>query len=199
MHHRSAFFLGLLISAGVLYGQPNVCVPTAGFPGVRAEGLTERIGDITYNCSGVAGATITGNFLISLNVNLTNRLSTGNTLTGIVFTADNGSGPQPILVPPVLNNQSSLVYNGVSLTFSPQGTVSLRVAGIRANASQVPVGVPIVANLGINSALLQLTASQLTVATPARGLFVGYSSKLVCSQNGSLLPDTITFTNLILA
>lgn len=199
MLHRSWVFVSVLVSSSFVLAQPNVCVPNAGFPGVREGGLTERIGDIIYNCSGTPSATITGNFLISLNVNLTNRLSTGNTLTGIVFTADNGSGPQPILAPPVLNNQSSLVYNGVSLTFSPQGTVSLRVAGIRATASQVPVGVPIVANLGINSALLQLTASQLTVATPERGLFVGYSSKLVCSQNGSLLPDTITFTNLILA
>jgi uncharacterized protein (TIGR03437 family) len=199
MHHRSWLLFGFLTFTGVLYGQPNVCVPTAGFPGVRAEGLTERIGDITYNCSGVAGATITGNFLISLNVNLTNRLSAGNTLTGIVFTADNGTGPQPILVPPVLNNQSSLVFNGVTLTFSAQGTVTLRVAGVRANATQVPPGVPIVANLGINSTLVQLTPSQLTVGVPARGLFVGYSSTLVCSQNGSLLPTTIGFTNLILA
>jgi uncharacterized protein (TIGR03437 family) len=199
MQYRSRVFLGFLILSGLVYAQPNVCTPNAGFPGVREEGLTERIGDIIYNCSGTPNATITGNFLISLNVNLTNRLSAGNTLTGIVFTADNGTGPQPILVPPMLNTQSSLVYNGVSLTFSAQGSVSLRVAGIRANASQVPAGVPIVANLGINSTLVQLSASQLTVAAPERGLFAGYSSKLVCSQNGSLLPGTITFTNLILA
>lgn len=199
MQYRSRLFLGLLISVGFLYGQPNVCVPTAGFPGVRAEGLTERVGDITYNCSGVPGATITGNFLISLNVSLTNRLSTGNTLTGIVFTEDNGTGPQPVLVQPVLNNQNGLVYNGVTVTFSAQGTVTLRVAGIRANATQVPPGVPIVANLGINSTLVQLNPSQLTVAVPARGLFVGYSSTLVCSPYGSPLPDTIGFTNLILA
>jgi uncharacterized protein (TIGR03437 family) len=202
MQYRSGLLpvcASLLMFAGGLYGQPTICAPSADFPGVRAEGLTERIGDIIYNCTSTPNATITGNFLISLNVNLTNRLSTGNTLTGIVFTADNGAGPQPILVQPVLNNSSSLVYNGVTLTFSTQGSVSLRVAGIRANATQVSNGAPIVASLGITSTLVQLNPSQLTVAVPARGLFAGYSSTLVCSQSGSLLPSSIGFANLILA
>ena len=57
-------------------------------PLVRAEGLTERIGDIQLSCTGTPGNTINANISIGLNTNLTNRLSSGNTLTGIVFTVE---------------------------------------------------------------------------------------------------------------
>ena len=127
---------------------PNVvCATSANPPVVRAEGLAERVGDIVYKCSGVPNTPVTGNFTVSLNANLTNRVSSGNTLTGIVFTIDTGSQPQPVAVQPLLNSQGSLVYNGVSFALSPQGTATLRIAGIRANAMQVPVNGKIVAFL----------------------------------------------------
>lgn len=184
---------------GLLRAQSNLCVPIGQPVVVRAEGLTERIGDIVYDCGGIPNTTLTGNFTVFLNANVTNRISSGTTLTGIVFTIDSGSGPQPVLVQPTLNSQSSLVYNGVGLTYSPQGRAVLRIAGIRTNATQIPVGNAIAASLAINGAGLLFTSSRLTVATPQRGLYAGFSSSLVCSQNGSRLPDTINFTNLIRA
>ncbi len=182
-----------------LSAQTNLCMTNAVPPVVRAEGLTERIGDILFTCSGVAGSTVIANFTIGLNTNVSNRMSGGGVLTGIVFTVDQGSGPQPVLVQPLLNSPSVLAYNGVPLTYSPQGTATLRIADIRVNATRIPIGNPIVASFGINVAGLSLTSSQLVVGKPERGLYVAYSSEIVCAQNGSPLPDTIDFTDLILA
>src|SRR5580698_9387147 len=109
----------LIPFASNLLAQSVVCVTSATPPLVRAEGLTERIGDIQLSCTGTPGNTINANISIGLNTNLTNRLSSGNTLTGIVFTVDSGSGPQPVLTPPLLYSPTALTYNGVSLTFSP--------------------------------------------------------------------------------
>jgi uncharacterized protein (TIGR03437 family) len=131
--------------------------------------------------------------------NITNRISAGNVLTGIIFTVDSGSGPQPVLVQPTLLNTNTLTFNGVSVPFSAQGTAGLRIAYIRVNASSVPVNNVIVASVGINAAGLALTNSQLVVGRPQRGLLAGYSSSLVCAQNGSLLPASIDFNSLIQA
>lgn len=168
-------------------------------PIVRSEGLTERIGDILYTCGGVPNTTFTGNFTIALNTAITNRISAGNTLTGIVFTVDSGSGPQPIMVQPVLSLPNTLVFNGVTFTLSPQGGLDLRVSGIRANATLVPIDNQIIASLGINVVGLPLTMSQVVVGRPERGLYAGFGSSLVCAQNGSPLPSTITFANLVRA
>lgn len=189
----------LIPFASNLLAQSVVCVTSATPPLVRAEGLTERIGDIQLSCTGTPGNTINANISIGLNTNLTNRLSSGNTLTGIVFTVDSGSGPQPVLTPPLLYSPTALTYNGVSLTFSPQGALNLRFAGIRANATQLPLGNHIVATLGVNNAGLAVTSAQLIVGTTQRGLYVSYDGTLVCSQTGSPLPNTIAFSSLIAA
>ena len=181
---------------GVGFAQPNSCVTSAVSPIVRAEGLTERIGDIVYNCSGLPNTTVNSNFSISLNTNVSNRLSTNNTLTGLVFTIDTGSGPQPVLATPSLATRNTVAYNGVLLTFSPQGTFVLRVSGIRANATGIPVNTQIFASLGGN---LPVTSSLLPVAVAETGLFVSYADTLVCAQYGSPLPATIDFSDLILA
>ncbi len=93
-------------------------------------------------CTGTPGNTINANISIGLNTNLTNRVSGGNMLTGIVFTIDSGAGPQPVLTQPFLYSPTALTYNGVSMTFSAQGAVNLRFAGIRANATQIPADRP---------------------------------------------------------
>src|SRR5712691_8672108 len=79
---------------------------------VRGEGITERVGDIVLLCSGGApGARITGNFTVILNVPITNRLAPNSSnLTGVVFTVDNGSGPQPIATPGMLGSPNILTF-----------------------------------------------------------------------------------------
>jgi uncharacterized protein (TIGR03437 family) len=166
-------------------------------PIVRAEGLAERIGDITFLCTGAPNGQMTGNFTFLLNTDVTNRISMGSTLTGLVFTVDNGSGPQSVTVQPLLQNQSTLVFNGVPVTFSAQGTAKLNVAGIRANATLIGVGNAITAFISVNAAGFPIATAQLVVARPEVGLYVGMSTELVCAQNGSPLPSNISFTNLL--
>jgi uncharacterized protein (TIGR03437 family) len=192
-------FLFLFAATGLLSAQITVCVPTANIPIVRAEGITERVGDIVYACTGLANSTVTVNYTVALNTSVTNTIASGSTLTGLVFTADTGAGPQPVLMQPLLGPQNTVVYNGVSFTFSPQGTATLRLSGIRVNATQVAPLSPIIANLAITAGGLLLTSAQLAVGTPERGLYVGYSTNLVCAQNGSPLPASINFASLILS
>lgn len=192
-------FLFFVLSLGFSFAQTTFCTTSAVPPIVRAEGLAERIGDIKLLCNGAPNGSLTGNFTIIVSATITNRLSANNTLTGIAFTVDSGAGPQPVLPQPILVNQNSLVFNGATVNFSPQGVAKLTIAGIRVDANQVAIQTPITAFIAINAAGFPITTSPLVVGTPERGLYIGNLDVLVCAQNGSPLPDNgnITFTNLI--
>jgi uncharacterized protein (TIGR03437 family) len=197
MSFRSSFLCFISGSLGILSAQPNLCVTSAVPPVVRAEGLTERIGDITVACNSTPNATVTANFTVALNTNISNRISTGGLLTGIVFTIDSGTGPQPVLMQPTLVSQNMLAFNGVTVPFSAQGVATLRFADIRANANGLPANTAITASLGVNGASLSLNASQFVVGRPQPGLYAGSGSTLICAQVGSPLPSTIDFAHLI--
>ena len=199
------FSLFLITSALGLANAQTIltCNSTSVPPIVHTEGITERIGDIVLNCSGGnPGASITGNLSIFLSVNMTNRVA-GNTITDVVFTIDNGSGPQPVSVPGTITGPSSLVYNGVSFTLSSTGTATLRIANIRAAANQLTplANNSIQAFIGFNSAsLISLTDTQVAVAKPQPGLYGSFSSKIICGPNGSPLPDNPnSFASLLAA
>lgn len=193
------FIAGLLPSGLAQPVQLLTCNANATPPVIHAEGITERIGDITLNCSGgVPSATITGNFSIFLNVNITNRV-VGDTVIGVVFTVDNGSGPQPVATPALLTNPSGLVYNGLSFKLSSTGTAVLRIADVRAAANELNLtpDAPVTASLGFNSNLISLSNTQLTVGNVQRGLYTGSVDSLICPQAGSPLPSNLTFANLL--
>lgn len=191
------FFLSLG-SIGLLAAQPNACSTSSATTIVRAEGLTERIGDIVFNCTGVPNTTISLNLSVQMNTSITNRLSTGNIVTGIVLTVDNGLGPQAVTVQPLLLSASNLVWDGVPLTYSAQGVLAIRIADIRVNAAGVGLNQQIVATLGSNGSLL-ITQSRLVVGVPETSLYAGYSADLICAQSGSPLPgNPIGFQSLIL-
>jgi len=177
---------------GLLQAQPVLtCQSTAVPPIVAGEGITERIGDIVMSCTGgTPGAQVTGNFSVFLNVNITNHVS-GNTVTDVLFTVDNGSGPQPVNTPGMLVATNQLVYNGLSYTLSSMGSALLRIANIRAAANTTGLGPnhPINAFLSFNLTGPPSTNSQLLVATAEPALLASFSSKIVCAPNGSPLPD----------
>jgi len=187
----------LFLLAGLVSAQTTFCVTGATPPIVHAEGLAERVGDIAFLCTGAANSQMSGNFTFLLNTDVTNRISTGGTLTGLVFTVDSGSGPQSVTVQPILQNASTLVFNGVPVAFSAQGTAKINVAGIRANATLIGVGNAITAFISVNAAGFPIATAQVVVARPEVGLYVGLSTELVCAQNGSPVPANITVTSLL--
>src|ERR1039458_9615560 len=65
-------------------------VTTSPLP-VRAEGLTERMGDIVLRCSGaVPGSVFSGNLILALPVTVTNRVDANNLTSDAVITVDLG-------------------------------------------------------------------------------------------------------------
>ncbi len=178
---------------------PLTCITAAVPQTVRAEGLTERVGDILLNCGGGSpSAVITGNFSVFLNVAITNRITAAN-LTDILFTYDDGAGPQTVSAPGILSG-SVVSFNGAAIPLSASGGVNLRFANIRADATGVKPGTTIYASLALNSGnILPLTQSVFAVATPELGLFSGSSGKLVCSQRGSALPAAVNSFAALLA
>src|SRR5260370_18026836 len=174
---RLSFTFLVVSGLSAAFAQSNVdvsCLASAVPPVVRGEGISERVGDIVMNCSGgTPNAGITGNLSVFLNVNITNRLS-GNSALGVVLTADNGAGPQQIVVPALLTGPGTLMFNNVSFTLSPTGAVTLRLANVRAAANQLnltPLS-RIVAFVGFNSSSrVNFTSSHFPAATPLPTLF----------------------------
>ncbi len=180
------------------------CFPSATPQVVHGEGITERTGDLVFSCGGgTPDATITANLFIFLNVSITNRLAddASGTFQGILLTADNGSGPQPITAPPTQVGNGSLVFNGATFTLSSTGSVTLRLSDLRAAASELKFAAnsTIQVLIGFNpNNVVALANNQLIVGIPEHGLYAGYSTKLICSQSGSPLPaDTSSFASFM--
>jgi uncharacterized protein (TIGR03437 family) len=198
------FFLYFVLTFAIFsFSKASIltCNESAVPPVVKGEGITERTGDIALECSGGApGAIVNGNLSIFLNANITNRLM-GSNFTGVLFTIDNGSGPQPVNVLPIIGGPSTLIYNGITFALSSAGTATLRIQNIRADASELgqSPGSVIQAFLGFNSSLVSITNSVFTVGTPVPGLYAGFSTSLVCAQRGSPLPNNLKSFSSFLA
>jgi uncharacterized protein (TIGR03437 family) len=202
---RQLFAILPLVVAGITpltHALALSCAPSAGPQIIHAEGISERASDLVFTCSqGAPGATLTENLYFFLNVNITNRLASAgsNTLTDISLTADNGSGPQAISSPPMLMSPASLEFNGATFTLSPSGSVTLQLAGLRGATNQLDFNSSALmqVTVGVNgSTEFSLTTDQILVGQPQRGLYVGYSGKLVCAQTGSPAPqNTASFAS----
>lgn len=191
-----SFFL-FLGAIGLVAAQPYACSTTAATNIVRAEGLTERIGDIVFNCTGVPNSTIQINFNVQMNTTVSNRISSGTTITGTILTVDNGSGPQASTVQPLLLAPNTLAWNGVPLTYTSSGALTITIQDIRVNANEVGQGGQITATIGSAGSIL-ITQSLLVVGVAQTSLYVGNSADLICAQYGSALPgNPVGFANLI--
>lgn len=198
MSYRTPLLLCLLAVPAGLMAQNLSCVASANPPVVRAEGIAERTGDIVLSCSGAApNATVTGNLSLFLSVNVTNKIAADGTAD--VFLTINGS---PANAPARVTGVNSVVFNGVSFITSAQGTAELRIRNLRGNASQamtLPTSTITVFVAFNGGSLVSFTNNQFTVGLPLRGLLTNSSGRLLCSQAGSPLPDTINLSNLIQA
>lgn len=187
------FFLSSIFNLADAQGSLT-CTSLSTPAPVRGEGITERVGDIVLLCSGgTPAAHITGNFSVILNVPITNRLAPNSSnVTGVVFTVDNGSGPQPIATPGTLGAPNILTFSGVSFTLSASGSATLRLANIRANASQLMLAPNATIQAFLSLDVLAVQSNQLTVGVVFRGLYASFSGKLICAQGGSPLADDPT-------
>lgn len=190
----SVLVLTLVSFAGTLYGQGSIlaCQATANPPLVRAEGITERTGDISLNCfNGQPNAVITGNLNIFLNVAITNRIFNNNTADAVLL-IDNGSGFQQTTIAPRPSTSGGLVWPGLTIQLSSQGRVDIKIQNVRAAATQLnPDSVSnIVATLTFNAgALVSFLSNGFNVGTVQRGLYTSNTTPLICSYVGSNTPE----------
>ena len=163
--------------------QPS-CVVSAVPLQVRAEGLTERMGDISLYCSGYTpGALLSGNLTVFLQgVNITNRVDSNNQTVDTVLFVDYGSGPVPTRTGQVTGG--SIAFNGISFTVPPSGNLAIKISNIRAAVGALP---SVTAN--ISSTSIPISQSQVTVAYPKTSLFATlYGTDIPCT--GSPLAST---------
>jgi hypothetical protein len=157
------------------------CNPSALPPVVHGEGITERTGDLVFNCSGgVPGSTLNVDLYLFLNVDITNRLmsASSNTLTDISFTADNGSGPQTVASTATLTGPGTLVFNGATFTLSSSGSVTLQITGLRGAANQLDFapGKPMQVSIALNpNTAFSIPTDQVVVGEPEHGLYIAFS------------------------
>jgi len=131
-----------LLSIGIAQPQssPFTCTTGAVNPALHAEGIAEIVGDILLNCTGGSpGTAVTVNLAVSLNVGITNRVTTTGS-TDVSLTVDSGSGPTPAAVPGVLQTTNTVSFNGVSFTVPASQRVNFRLSNLRGNVSQMGAG-----------------------------------------------------------
>ena len=173
-------------------------VTTSPLP-VRAEGLTERMGDIVLRCSGaVPGSVFSGNLILSLPVTVTNRVDANSQTHDAVITVDLGSGEVPTGIAGQVSG-NSISFNGISYTAPASGNINLRISGVRAAMNQLGLTSAIPAQVTASlSTQLAVDQSQLVLAYAQRGLLSSMSSTGI-SCYGSPVPDTLDLPNLFAA
>jgi uncharacterized protein (TIGR03437 family) len=181
--------------------QPSTarCAVSTSPPQVRAEGLTERLGDIVLQCSGsTPGTLFNGNFTLFFPVTVTNRVDANNLTHDAVISVDLGSGFFPTNIAGQVSG-NSISFNGISFTAPASGNVNLRISNVRAAMNQVGLtsGVPTRITAQLSSSL-PVDQSELVVAGSQAGLFSSLSSTGI-SCVGSPVPDTLDLPNLFAA
>lgn len=186
----------LLLAVGLANAQAAtvLCVSSAAPALVRAEGVTERLGDIVLNCSGTPGASVSGNLMVFLGVNVTNRISESG-VADAILTVDPGAGP----IAGVVSGANALVFPGISFALPPSGRATLRISNLRGSVSQKGLtgSVPIEAFLS-GPANLGFDAPSVKVGFPQRALLASVSASTVFC-GGSPLPSEINLANLLSA
>ncbi len=110
-------------------GSCTASVPTT--PQAALEGRTEVLGDLLLNCSGLSGALL-ADIALTLNVNVTNALANGT--TDAVLTVNGGAAKNGVIA-----GSNILRWPGVSIAPASNGTASVRIAGVRADASRLAI------------------------------------------------------------
>src|SRR5579863_7177455 len=131
-------FVTLTISA--TYAQPlplsGRCAVSTVPTTVRAEGITERMGDIILRCSGSnPGAVLTGNLTLFFPVTVTNRVDANNYAQDAVLSVDYGAGFVATATRGLISN-NNISFNGMNFTVPSNGSFNLKVSSVRAAVDQ---------------------------------------------------------------
>ena len=183
----------LALALGSAFAQTQLpCVATAVPLPVRAEGLTERIGDILLQCSSsTPGAALSGNLTIFLPVGITNRVDSNNQTLDTVLFVDYGSGFVPTRTGLVTGG--SIAFNGINFIVPPSGNLAIKFSNIRAAVGMVA---SVMAN--ISSTSVPISQSQVVVAYPRTSLYATlYGTDIPCT--GSPLASTTSLSALFAA
>ncbi|MCZ2075393.1 MAG: IPT/TIG domain-containing protein [Bryobacteraceae bacterium] len=180
------------------------CTASAVTTNVRAEGLTEQVGDIVLDCTGGApGSSVTGNLSVILPVAVTNRVIEESSAPDVTLTIDTGATPQTLSA--TVSRPNRVNFNGLNFSVSATGRAHLRISGIRIAATQLgfasgmALPVPIAAIITITGPQsVPVVNSNLAAGIASNGLLASASSTaIVCTR--SPLPDTMSFSALIAA
>ncbi len=173
------------------------CAASAAPIQVRAEGLTERMGDIVLQCSGSnPGAVLAGNFTIYLaGVGITNRVDSNNYTNDAVLSVDYGSGFVPSGIAGSVAD-GRIEFDGVRFTVPPSGNLNIKFSNIRAAVGAVS---SVLASISFSApSSIQIDQSRVTVAVPQPGLFATlYSTGIPCT--GSPLASTTSLSGMFAA
>jgi uncharacterized protein (TIGR03437 family) len=164
---------------------------------VRAEGLTERLGNIIFQCSNYpAAAVVSGNLTLFLPVSITNRIDANNHALDAVLLVDSGGGFTPTGIPGTIAG-NSIAFQGLNVTVPASGAFNLEISSVRVAAYQFAFSGQQSINASISSPF-PLTQSTVAAAYVQTGLYATlYSTGITCV--GSPVPSTITLSNLFTA
>src|ERR1700712_1449571 len=96
-----------LVFASASLASALTCTPSAVPPTLHAEGVAERLGDIVLTCNGGPPGAIGFNLNITLNVNVTNKLTSAGSADA-VLTVDSGAGPVATGVSPAVMSANQI-------------------------------------------------------------------------------------------
>ena len=103
---------------------------------------------ITFSCSGgTAGSTASTDIFLTLNTNITNRVSSAGSPTNISVTADTGtgSGPLPVAATIQYSGNNTVILNQVTYVVPTPNTtpVTVQISGIRAAVANITEALPL--------------------------------------------------------
>jgi hypothetical protein len=110
------------------------CTVSSSNQPIRAEGLTEQVGQITLICTPTTGfGATTANFTAFFTTPVTNKITTAPSTTDVVLTNSTGT----VSVLGTIGGSNSLIFNGVAV---PATGDIFTISNVRVNANAVGTG-----------------------------------------------------------
>ncbi len=158
-----------------------------------SEGLAEPVGDIVLRCEGgAANGALTGTLQVSLGRRVANYIDAAyGRFGGITLSQEVGSGFFMVLPVSVRLLNNSVVFEGLNMTMSPQGTFGLKISGLRAEAG----GTTYAALQFSGNEQLLVSNFQTTVAYSQPGL-LSTTLGAVSRGAGPMTPTYLDFSNM---